>query len=175
MNYFELFEIPLQFEVDAIKIRPKFLELSRKYHPDFHSHENEINQEKLIEICAAVNKGWQVFQEPLATLYYALQLSGKITEQDNPTLSADFLMEMMELNEQLVEKNSNQCAILQEKLHQYKKELYEGVKSLLVKSPAATAEIEFERIKEYYYKSKYLDRIQKRIESAEDNMFSVQY
>jgi len=150
MNYFELFEIPLQFEVDTIKIKPKFLELSRKYHPDFHSHESETNQEELIEICATVNKGWQVFQEPLATLNYVLQLSGKITEQDNPVLSADFLMEMMELNELLTESNSTHFSILQEKLHQYKKDLYEGVKDLLVKSPAETAETEFERIKEYY-------------------------
>ena len=164
MNYFELFELPLQFEVDAKKIRPKFLELSRRFHPDFHSQENEVNQQKVMEQSALINKGWQVFQEPLATLHYVLQLLGKIKEQENPVLSADFLMEMMELNERLTEGDQDQQLQLKEEINRYEKELYEGIKSILKSPPTVATDTDLEKIKEYYYKQKYLNRIQERIQ-----------
>ncbi|GDX42748.1 hypothetical protein LBMAG22_12770 [Bacteroidota bacterium] len=164
MNYFELFELPLQFEVDAKKIRPKFLELSRRFHPDFHSQENEVNQQKVMEQSALINKGWQVFQEPLATLHYVLQLLGKIKEQENPVLSADFLMEMMELNERLTEGDQDQQLQLKEEINRYEKELYEGIKSILKNPPTVATDTDLEKIKEYYYQQKYLNRIQERIQ-----------
>ncbi|MEY4149656.1 MAG: hypothetical protein RL555_260 [Bacteroidota bacterium] len=164
MNYFELFELPLQFEVDAKKIRPKFLELSRRFHPDFHSQENEVNQQKVMEQSALINKGWQVFQEPLATLHYVLQLLGKIKEQENPVLSADFLMEMMELNERLTEGDQDQQLQLKEEINRYEKELYEGIKSILKSPPTVATDTDLEKIKEYYYQQKYLNRIQERIQ-----------
>ena len=164
MNYFELFELPLQFEVDAKKIRPKFLELSRRFHPDFHSQENEVNQQKVMEQSALINKGWQVFQEPLATLHYVLQLLGKIKEQENPVLSTDFLMEMMELNERLTEGDQDQQLQLKEEINRYEKELYEGIKSILKSPPTVATDTDLEKIKEYYYQQKYLNRIQERIQ-----------
>ncbi len=164
MNYFELFELPLQFEVDAKKIRPKFLELSRRFHPDFHSQENEVNQQKVMEQSALINKGWQIFQEPLATLHYVLQLLGKIKEQENPVLSADFLMEMMELNERLTEGDQDQQLQLKEEINRYEKELYEGIKSILKSPPTVVTDTDLEKIKEYYYQQKYLNRIQERIQ-----------
>jgi molecular chaperone HscB len=35
MNYFELYELPIQLKVDAVILKQKFYILSRKYHPDF--------------------------------------------------------------------------------------------------------------------------------------------
>ena len=36
-NYFELFGIPVQLQVDTNALRPTFFALSRKFHPDFLS------------------------------------------------------------------------------------------------------------------------------------------
>ena len=33
MNYFELFDIPVQLKVDKAMLEPKYFELSRKHHP----------------------------------------------------------------------------------------------------------------------------------------------
>jgi molecular chaperone HscB len=163
MNYFELFEIPPQFEVDTKKIKPKFLELSRKFHPDFHTNEDEAGLQRVMEISSAVNKGWQVFQDPMATLQYVLEMIGSISEQENVKLSGDFLMEMMELNEQITDSEQNQLLDIKEKIYQYEQTLYSGVKKMLISSPSATSETDLEKIKEYYYQRKYLNRIQERI------------
>jgi molecular chaperone HscB len=163
MNYFELFEIPPQFEVDTKKIKPKFLELSRKFHPDFHTNEDEAGLQRVMEISSAVNKGWQVFQDPMATLQYVLEMIGSISEQENVKLSGDFLMEMMELNEQITDSEQNQLLDIKEKIYQYEQTLYSGVKKMLISPPSATSETDLEKIKEYYYQRKYLNRIQERI------------
>ena len=163
MNYFELFEIPPQFEVDTKKLKPKFLELSRKFHPDFHTNEDEAGLQRVMEISSAVNKGWQLFQDPMATLQYVLEMTGSISEQENTKLSGDFLMEMMELNEQITDSEQNQLLDIKEKIYQYEQALYSGVKKLLISSPLATSETDLEKIKEYFYQRKYLDRIQERI------------
>ena len=163
MNYFELFEISPQFEVDTKKLKPKFLELSRKFHPDFHTNEDEAGLQRVMEISSAVNKGWQVFQDPMATLQYVLEMTGSISEQENAKLSGDFLMEMMELNEQITDSEQNQLLDIKEKIYQYGQTLYSGVKKLLMSPPLSTSETDLEKIKEYYYQRKYLDRIQERI------------
>ncbi|MEN9857946.1 MAG: hypothetical protein RIT50_68 [Bacteroidota bacterium] len=163
MNYFELFEIPPQFEVDTKKLKPKFLELSRKFHPDFHTNEDEAGLQRVMEISSAVNKGWQVFQDPMATLQYVLEMIGSISEQENVKLSGDFLMEMMELNEQITDSEQNQLLDIKEKIYQYEQTLYSGVKKMLISPPSATSETDLEKIKEYYYQRKYLNRIQERI------------
>ena len=163
MNYFELFEIPPQFEVDTKKLKPKFLELSRKFHPDFNTNEDETGLQRVMEISSAVNKGWQLFQDPMATLKYVLEMTGSISEQENTKLSEDFLMEMMELNEQITDSEQNQLLDIKEKIYQYEQALYSGVKKLLISSPSATSETDLEKIKEYFYQRKYLDRIQERI------------
>jgi molecular chaperone HscB len=163
MNYFELFEIPPQFEVDTKKLKPKFLELSRKFHPDFHTNEDEAGLQRVMEISSAVNKGWQVFQDPMATLQYVLEMTGSISEQENVKLSGDFLMEMMELNEQITDSEQNQLLDIKEKIYQYEQTLYSGVKKMLISPPSATSETDLEKIKEYYYQRKYLNRIQERI------------
>jgi molecular chaperone HscB len=163
MNYFELFEIPPQFEVDTKKLKPKFLELSRKFHPDFHTNEDEAGLQRVMEISSAVNKGWQVFQDPMATLQYVLEMIGSISEQENVKLSGDFLMEMMELNEQITDSEQNQLLDIKEKIYQYEQTLYSGVKKIHISPPSATSETDLEKIKEYYYQRKYLNRIQERI------------
>jgi len=161
MNYFELFEIPPQFEVDTKKLKPKFLELSRKFHPDFHTNEDEAGLQRVMEISSAVNKGWQVFQDPMATLQYVLEMIGSISEQENVKLSGDFLMEMMELNEGWMEADSE--AAKQSILDQIKAiqdEILEPIKNYLEMDQIDSISQEaMLQIKEYYYKKKYLDRI----------------
>lgn len=164
MNYFELFGIPPQFEINTQRLKPTFIALSRKYHPDFHTDKDEISLDQTMELSAAVNRGWQVFCNPLATLKYVLEINGKIKEEENAALSTDFLMEMMELNEQLTEGNQSEISVVQEKLKQYENDLYNGVKNLLSNSPSTTSDTDFKKIKEYYHQRKYLERIQERIQ-----------
>jgi molecular chaperone HscB len=61
MNYFELFDIPVQFKPDPVMVKKKFYELSRKYHPDFYSQSNGAEQAESLEISSMVNRAYKTF------------------------------------------------------------------------------------------------------------------
>ena len=82
MNYFDLFELPIQFAVDAVELKKKYLLLSRKFHPDFFTHEEQEVKQLALENSSSLNKAWQIFQDPLLTLQYALNQLGIIQEND---------------------------------------------------------------------------------------------
>jgi molecular chaperone HscB len=103
MNYFELYGIPVSFIQERQQLKQKFYELSRKYHPDFFTQENDFEQGEALEISSQVNKAYKTFQNIDETIKYVLQLKGMLEEEEKYQLPPDFLMEMMELNEQLTD------------------------------------------------------------------------
>lgn len=103
MNYFELYEIPVSLQIDSSLIKPKYYELSRKYHPDFYGNASEEKKSEVLEISSQVNKAFKTFNDPTELIKYVLQLKGLLEEEEKYTLPSSFLMEIMELNEQLEE------------------------------------------------------------------------
>jgi len=103
MNYFELYEIPVSLQINPSLIKPQYYELSRKYHPDFFGNASEEKQSEVLEISSQVNKAFKVFNDPTELIKYVLQLKGLLEDEEKYTLPSAFLMEIMELNEQLEE------------------------------------------------------------------------
>ena len=103
MNYFELYEIPVSLQINLSLIKPQYYELSRKYHPDFFGNASEEKQSEVLEISSQVNKAFKVFNDPTELIKYVLQLKGLLEDEEKYTLPSAFLMEIMELNEQLEE------------------------------------------------------------------------
>ena len=90
---------------------------------------------------------------------------GAIKEGDNPTLAADFLQEMMEINELLVSNDPEEIKQCVTQLDTIEISLLNEVKNSLESGNAASVNSgELERIKDYYYKKKYIDRLRKRLD-----------
>ncbi len=164
MNFFELFNIPISLQVDASVIKAKFYELSRKYHPDFFSQATEAEQEDALEKSSLLNKAFKVFNNKEETLKYVLQLKGLLEDEEKYKLSPDFLMEMMELNEALMdakmEEDEATISNLKSQISSLENELYDNIKSIIehFKDGVSTQE-ELLQVKDYYFKKKYLARI----------------
>ena len=103
MNYFELFDIPVSLSVDKDSIKKKFYELSRKYHPDFYSQSSEEEQGEVLQMSALLNKAFKVFGNQNETIKYVLQLKGLLEEEEKYQLAPSFLMEVLDVNEQLMD------------------------------------------------------------------------
>ena len=158
MNYFELFDIPVSINVDKAVITKKYVELQKKYHPDFYTQENELAQEDALEKSSAINKAMKVFKTPDATLKYVLELKGIVEEEEKYPLPPDFLMEVMELNENL---SDNSTAAIEA----FEKDIYSEVSSIIEHYNDTTVTSEdLARLKAYYYKKKYLHRILERLD-----------
>ena len=161
MNYFELFEIPVQLKVNAASLSKRFFELSRKYHPDYFANAKEEAQAEALEKSALLNKAWKTFQDPDETIRYVLQIQGLLEEEEKYELPPDFLMEVLEINEQLMEMdesaNTNSISSV---ITQLSSQIYEPVKKIVENyQEDIISEKELLQVKEYYYKKKYLDRI----------------
>ena len=92
------------------------------------------------------------------TIKYLLQLKELLEDEEKYSLPAAFLMEMMELNEELSENSAKQIQEL-ENLH------YNEVRSIIENyddSTITTADLL--KLKDYYFKKKYLQRILDRLE-----------
>lgn len=178
MTYFELFEIPVQLRVDNNSVSKKYFELSRKYHPDYFVQQDDKAQAEALEKSALLNKGYRTFQNPDETIRYVLHLKGLIEEEEKYELPPDFLMEVLEINERLMDAdqsaignsqsaNSNsQPAVdgLKSEVHKLEKDIYEPVKEIVEGyQEGHTSKEEMLRVKEYYYKKKYLDRIKRQL------------
>ncbi len=103
MNYFEFYGIEESFTPDAALLKKKFYELSKKYHPDFYANESEDKQQEILELSTINNKAYQTLSDPYKRLEYVLSLHELLKEGAKPQLPADFLMEMMDINERLME------------------------------------------------------------------------
>jgi molecular chaperone HscB len=103
MNYFEFYGIAESFTPDAALLKKKFYEFSKKYHPDFYAGEDDAKQEEILQLSTLNNKAYQTLNDPYKCLEYVLKLHGLVKEGAKPQLPSDFLMEMMDLNERLME------------------------------------------------------------------------
>ena len=158
MNHFELFELPVSFKIDSGKLAQKFFELQKKYHPDFFAQGTEHEQEQALEISSQLNKALKIFKNQEETVKYVLQLKGLLEEEEKYQLPPAFLMEMMELNEELSEDSARQ-------INEIEKKLYTAIQPIIENYDDATGTTaNLLKLKEYYYKKKYLQRILDRIE-----------
>lgn len=160
MNYFELFDLPVAPTVDKSSLSKKYFELQKKFHPDFFSGSEDDEKEDMLQRSAAVNKGYKTFQDPQKTIEYFLQVAGLITEDEKYNLPADFLMEMMEINEELTENESQALKTVAA----FEEKLEHDVKHILQNYSKGTIDgSDMEKLKSYHYRRKYLKRILDRL------------
>lgn len=153
MNYFELFELPVSPEIDQRKLAQKYFELQKKYHPDFFTQATEHEQDEALEMSSQLNKALKVFKNREETIKYLLQLKALLEEEEKYQLPPAFLMEMMELNEELSGDTPAQVATIETALYNEIAPIIENYNDETI----GTADLM--KLKEYYYKKKYLQRI----------------
>ena len=160
MNYYELFDLEVKPVVDKSNLANKYFELQRQFHPDFHNEQNAEEQEKMVEKSALINKAFNTFKDTQLTLEYFLKLSGMIQEEEKYPLPNDFLMEMMEFNEEVGEIEPSEA---RQKVKQMEDELYLSIQQFLGHNKADFFEEELKELRVYYFKKKYLQRILDRL------------
>lgn len=158
MNYFELFDLPVSLLVDTSALAKKYFELQKTFHPDFFTQADEAAQQSALEKSSDINKALKVLKNQDATIKYVLQLKGLIKEEEKYPLPPNFLMEVMELNENL---SAGSTAVIAD----FEKNIYADVSQIIEQyNDAAVSNEDLLKLKEYHYKKKYLQRILERLD-----------
>jgi len=168
LTFFELYELPIRFILDENEVKRKFYQLSKKYHPDFYTLESEEKQAEILELSTLTNEAYQILSDADKRMKYVLSLKNILDEEGKAQIPQDFLMEMMDVNEALMELefdfDKNNFSQLKNTLHEKENALYEIVRPTLENyQDDATPDAELKKIKEYYYKKRYLLRIQENL------------
>ncbi len=166
-NYFELYDMQLTLQPDAEQVKAKFYELSRKYHPDRYARAGAEQLDEAMTMAALNNQAYKVLADADATLAYVLQLSGVLKEDEKYNLPPAFLMEMMDLNEAVSDwemEPQNEAAktqaiqMLQAALDEWQQAYDPLLEQLSLSDTDALI-----KIKDMYFRKKYLLRIQERL------------
>lgn len=164
MNYFDLFGIPSSLKVDTNKLTATYFALQKKFHPDFHTNATEQQKDEMLEKSSAINKAWKIFKDPDATIQYVLMEKGLLEEEEKYKLSQDFLMEIMELNEEIMDAKMEEDAVtiarLKNQLNELNASIYAPVTQIMENyQEGITTTEELLQVKDCYYRKKYLNRI----------------
>lgn len=167
MEYFELFDMPISLVVDAKAVTKKYYELSRLYHPDNFSLADDAKQSRALEMSAKINQAKKTLSNAHARLAYILKEKGIVVSEEKYQLPHKFLGEMMDINEALMELEFDPNPAMKEKIKGdvsvQTNKLYAEVKIYFEAENLDITEENRTPLKEYYYKKKYLERIEEKL------------
>jgi molecular chaperone HscB len=168
MDYFKFFDLPVSFFPDEAELKRRYLLNSKRWHPDFHTLEPEEKQAEILELSTQNNLAYLTLSDFDKRLHYILEQKGLLAD-GKLELPQDFLMEMMDINEAVLELESdfdeNQCqqARLQVELLESKL-LLEAKPAMEAYSEGVSAKADLEPVKDFFLKRRYLWRIQENLD-----------
>ena len=101
-NFFELFGVPVAYEVNLEQVQHRYLDLQKTVHPDKFA--NASDQEKRISMqqTSRINEAYNALRHPVDRAIYLLSLKGiDLNLENETTMDATFLMAQMEMREEL--------------------------------------------------------------------------
>lgn len=168
-DYFDFYELPVQFNPDQDSVKSKFYALSKKYHPDFFANESEDKQAEVLSLSTLNNKAYQTLSNPKKRLKYVLELKGVIETDEGYQLPQSFLMEMMDVNEALMElefePDGEKLSQLINDVNSIENSLANELRDLqnqFDQDPSVSATV-FPLMKDIFYRQKYIARIKERL------------
>ena len=101
-DFFELFDLPISYDVDLNKIQQQYMRLQKQVHPD--KFVNGSDQEKRISMqqTSWINEAQATLKDPVLRAIYLLKLNGiDFSLENETTMDAAFLMQQLEMRESL--------------------------------------------------------------------------
>ena len=126
MDVFNFFNIPVSFYPDLDLIRKRYLENSRNSHPDIAQGEDEM---KYMELTALNNKAYSTLKSEEKRIDYIL--NELYPPEKKVALPPDFLMEMMDTNESLMDAKMEEDEVAIRKVKREVEQLQLGIKEAL--------------------------------------------
>jgi molecular chaperone HscB len=173
MKYFELFAIPVQFDVDLDLINARYLELQKILHPDRHASFGAQEQLVAVQKTAELNDALQVLKQPLKRAEYMLAEKNIDIRGEQQTLQdPEFLMQQMELREELSEiTDAADPEEAIETFEKHVKSLYQDYYQELKQYIDSNEESVLLNAADIVRKLKFIYKLREEIERIEDALF----
>ena len=98
MNYFQLFDINTNFNIDLDLLQSKYIELQRSVHPDVYNNDHSTAKKNNIS-SSQVNLAYDILKDDIKRGKYILKLEGINTDELSTQLDIDFYDDLLEDSE----------------------------------------------------------------------------
>jgi Fe-S protein assembly co-chaperone HscB len=171
VNYFELFQLPVQLPIDTALLTAHYQQLQKKYHPDNFTAAVDSEKVSIIQKSSMINDGYQTLKNPITAAEHLLSLQGfDIATEQNIIHDAEFLMEQFSLRERL-DNIENQHNV--ELLDGFHTEIVERRKNVYDQLLQYIKEQDWHTALNHIYKIRYLNRLLEQVEKIQEMQFPL--
>lgn len=165
-NYFEHFDLPVSFQPNLEELRKRYLKISKENHPDFAIGQDDAYEAALLAT-SLNNQAYKVINDEFERIRYVLELKGLPVRQEDK-LPPDFLMEMMEWNEEIMDAGMEEDAVklkdISTRFESLEKSFLDRLNQAVSAYELSNDEALLTEIKETYLQRKYLLRLRDSID-----------
>ncbi len=101
-NFFELFELPVSYDVNLNQVQKKYMDLQKQVHPDKFANASDQEKRLSMQQTSWINEAQATLKDPVLRAIYLLKIKGTdINLENETTMDAAFLMQQLEMRERL--------------------------------------------------------------------------
>ncbi|MGX3065966.1 Fe-S protein assembly co-chaperone HscB [Ursidibacter arcticus] len=169
-NPFELFNLPVQFDIDSAQLSERYLALQKSLHPDNFSASSSTEQRLAMQKSAEVNDALHILKDPILRAESIIQVhtgENRDIEQKSQRDMA-FLMQQLEWRETLENiesaKNETKLTAFTQEIELEQKKIIEQLTNLLAQQQWENALIVSDKLR-------FIKKLLIEIERVEEKLF----
>ena len=171
-NHFELFGLPVTFDIDTGDLAVRYREVQRRVHPDKFANASDQDRRLSLQMTALINEAFQTLKDPVRRGRYLLSLRGiDLGDETDTAMDPAFLMEQIELRENLeaVKQADNPHKHLAELANRIEQRLQDGIgqfrRALLEDTPETN-----KQARNAVREMQFLEKMRREIDNLEEEL-----
>ncbi len=171
-NHFELFGIPVGFDLDLEDLARRYRDLQRVVHPDRFVNATDRERRLSMQGATRINEAYAIRSDPLARGRYLLALQDMETDGvAETTRDTDFLMQQMALREELegVKRDADPFAAVNGLMLQIDGEI-ERLTGQMAEQFAEASQDQLKQARETVQKMQFLKKLRSEAEAVEADL-----
>lgn len=171
-NYFEIFGIPVSFELDQQRLAEAYRKLQSTVHPDKFSNASDRDRRLAVQQAALINEAFHTLKHPLKRARYLLQLKGIEFDDERATaFEPEFLMEQMALRETLADINGQSDPL--GSLATLMQDIERRIRDMNTVLAGFINEDELEQARIQIHKLQFLEKLKSECEALEEELVDL--
>ena len=164
-NHFELFGLAPVYALEPEALEKTYREIQSRVHPDRFAHAGDAERRASLQWTTRVNEAYRTLKDPVQRGKHLLELHGvDVAFETNTQMPTDFLMQQLELREELESATGGRDAA---RLDRLRSGLVSQKKALEAQiARAIDADKDYARAAELVRKLMFLDRLDNEIDVA---------
>ncbi|MBL6688314.1 MAG: Fe-S protein assembly co-chaperone HscB [Pseudomonadales bacterium] len=165
-NFFEIFQLTPSFDLNLDVLGERYQTLQRRVHPDRFVGQGAQAERLATQWATQINEAYRTLSDGLSRAIYLLSMDS-IELEENPTLSGAFLMEQIDLREDLeAAELSGEASVVLKFMNRLKNHMAEAE----ICFQKAHTDGAFEEALQVVYRMQFLKKLMLSARAAEDKL-----